>query len=101
MSILISIGQGGQQLRIQNPDKCGSIQRIRIRPLPASAERLAALYDDAALLFEELCYYFEPSQPYTALPFDLQQEIDERHWCGAIAQLQVKGLIEVEIGGGS
>lgn len=74
---------------------------IRLKPLPADPEVVAGLYDDAATLFDELCYYWEPNAPYTKLPFDLQQEIDARLWCGAIAQLQVRGLVEVAIGGGS
>lgn len=74
---------------------------IRLKPLrPANPDIIAALYDDAALLFEELCFYFEPNHAYVRLPEELQQEIDERHWCGAIAQLQVRGLVEVAVAGG-
>lgn len=101
MSILVSEQPYQQATGIQNPENLTSIAGIRLKPLPASLETVAALYDDAALLFEELCFYWEPNAPYTELPFHLQREIDERRWCGAIAQLQVRGLVEVAIGGGS
>lgn len=73
---------------------------IRLKPLPVNnPDKIAVLDEQAAELYNEICYYFEPQDPYTRLPFHLQQEIDERRWCGAIAQLQVKGLVQVEIGG--
>ena len=78
----------------------GQRPSIRLKPLPVSnPDKIAVLDDQAAELYNEICYYFEPQDPYTRLPFHLQQEIDQRRWCGAIAQLQVKGLIQVEIGG--
>lgn len=72
---------------------------IKLRPLPASTKVIAALDGDAEMLFTELCFYFEPDQGYVHLPFHLQQQIDNREFCGAIARLQVKGLVEVAIGG--
>lgn len=92
-SILLSHSNSCQPESIQQPAS------IRLKPLPAQADTIAALDDKAAQLFEELCYYFEPNCSYVQLPFHLQQEIDNRQWCRAIAQLQVKNLVEVAIGG--
>lgn len=84
----------------ENRQSCPA--QIRLTPLPtAKPETVAALFDDAAELFHEICFYWEPSHAYAHLPAQLQREIDQGLWFGAIAQLKVRELVQVEIGGGS
>lgn len=83
-------------LSITHPNPSAS---IRLRPLSTTIEVVKTLPDEGAELFAALCFYFDPADPYTILPTPLQQEIDQRLWCAAIAQLQVRGLVEVAIGG--
>lgn len=73
------------------------VPRIQISLRSGQNSRIYLLEDSTAALWAELCFWHEEFRAWVWLPDRLQEEIDAGQWDSALAQLQVKGLIDFAI----